>query len=119
VSGGDVAFATGVGPIQVTTAVAVPRGSAQLVLSSVGGPGSVKVTAFDRAGKQLLDRAVSVAKESSVATPLPGRTAVLRLVASTPDVVAGFSVSDAGGVATAGVVPSIRSVLMPVVRPGW
>lgn len=119
VSGGDVAFATGVGPIEGTTAIAVPQGNGQLVLSSVGGAGSVKVTAFDRSGKQLLDRAVAVAKSSSTATPLPGGTAYLRLVASTADAVAGISVSDAGGVATAGVVPSIRSVLMPVVRPGW
>jgi hypothetical protein len=119
VSGGDVAFATGVGPIEGTTAVAVPQGSGQLVLSSIGGAGSVRVSAFDRSGKQLLDGAVSVPKSASTATPLPGGTAYLRLVASTADAVAGFSVSDAAGVATAGVVPSIRSVLMPVVRPGW
>jgi len=77
------------------------------------------VTAFDRGGKQLQDRSVSVAKAASTATTLPAGTAYVQLVASTPDAVAGFSVTDAAGVATAGVVPSIRSVLLPVVRPAW
>ena len=119
VTGGDVAFATSVGPVQGTTAFAVPQGSAQLVLSSVGRPTSVRVTAFDRGGKQLQDRSVSVAKAASTAVGLPAATAYVRLVATTPDAVAGFSVTDAAGVATAGVVPSIRSVLLPVVRPAW
>jgi hypothetical protein len=119
VSGGDVSFGTGVGPVQDTAAFAVPQGSGQLVLSSVGSKGSVQVTAFDHSGKEVLDRAVTVAKASSVATPLPAGTSYVRLTASTPDAVAGFSVTDTVGVATAGVVPSIRSVLLPVVRPAW
>lgn len=119
VEGGDVAFGTGCGPIQGATGFAVPQGSGQLVLSSVGDKGSVQVTAFDRSGKQLLDRSVAVAKASSVGVPLPGGTADVRLTAATPAVYAGFSVTDPAGVATAGVVPSIRSVLLPVVRPAW
>jgi len=119
VTGGDVAFATGAAPVQGTTALAVPAGAGQLVLSSTGRRTSVTVGAFSATGKQLLDQAVAVAKASSVATPLPDGTRYLRLVATSPDAVAGFAVSDPAGVATAGVVPSIRSVLLPVVRPGW
>lgn len=119
VTGGDVAFATGVQPIRDTTALAVPSGQAQLVLSSVGRETSVDVTAFNGAGKQLLDREVRVPRAASAATSLPSGTRYVRLVAPSTDAVAGFSVSDAAGVTAAGVVPAIRSVLLPVVRPGW
>lgn len=123
VSGGDVAFATGVRPILDSTTVAVPEvardGSGHLVLSSTGRETSVTLTAFGASGDALLDRPVKVAKASSVGTPLPRGTRYVRLVATSPDAVAGFSVTDPAGVATAGVVPAIRSVLLPVVRPGW
>jgi len=119
VTGGDVAFASAVRPIEGTTALAVPEGSGQLVLSSTGKKGKVSVTAFSGAGKALLDKAVAVPGASSVATALPPGTAYLRLVASGSDAVAGFFVSDPAGMATGGVVPAIRSVLQPVVRPGW
>jgi hypothetical protein len=119
VTGGDVAFATGVEPIRDTTALAVPSGQGQLVLSSVGAQTSVQLTAFNGSGKQLLDSAVAVPQASSVATPLPAGTRYVRLVAPGADAVAGFSVTDAAGVASGGVVPAIRSVLLPVVRPGW
>jgi hypothetical protein len=124
VTGGDVAFATAVRPIRDSTTVAVPAvtgpgGSAQVVISSVGPKAEVDLAAFDGSGKTLLEKAVSVAEASSAAVPLPAGTRFVRLAAATPDAVAGFSFSDAAGVATAGVVPAIRSVLLPVVRPGW
>ncbi len=119
VTGGDIAFGSAVRPVLDSTTVAVPAGSGDLVVSSVGGATSVAVTAFGRDGKQLLERSVAVAKAASTATPLPSGTRYVRLVATTPDAVAGFSVKDASGVATAGVVPAINSVLLPAVRPGW
>lgn len=119
VTGGDVAFATGVSAVRGTTALAVPAGSGQLVLSSLGRETSVAVTVFDEKGNELLDREVPVAKATSVGLGLPENGRYVRLVAETPDAVAGFSVKTASGVATAGVLPSIRSVLLPVVRPGW
>ena len=119
VTGGDVAFATGVRPIRGTTAFAVPRGTADLVLSSIGPQSSVTLTAFAASGKQLSDAAVVVPKASSVATRLPAATRYVRLVAQGPDAVAGFSVTDPAGIATGGVLPAIRSVLLPVVRPAW
>jgi hypothetical protein len=119
VTGGDVAFATGVQPIRGATALAVPRGKGQLVLSSVGRASSVELTAFDVDGRQLLVRTVPVPQASSVATSLPAGTRYLRLLATSATAVAGFVVSDGSGVASAGVVPAIRSVLLPVVRPGW
>jgi hypothetical protein len=119
VTGGDVAFATGVRPIRGTTAFAVPSGTADLVLSSLGPQSSVTVTAFAASGKQLSDAAVAVPKASSVATRLPAATRYVRLVAQGPDAVAGFSVTDPAGIASGGVLPAIRSVLLPVVRPAW
>ena len=119
VTDGDVAFATGVRMIRGTTAVAVPRGEGQLVLSSVGPKASTGVTAYAADGRVLLDRTVPVPEAASVGVALPARTRYLQLAARTPGVVAGFWVSDATGVATAGIVPAIRSVLLPVVRPGW
>jgi hypothetical protein len=119
VTGGDVAFATGVRPVQGTTAFAVPSGNADVVLSSVGPESSVSLTAFAASGKQLLDDSVTVPKASSVATRLPPETRYVRLVAKSADAVAGFTVTDPAGVATGGVLPAIRSVLLPVVRPGW
>ena len=118
-TGGDVAFATGVRPVRGTTAFAVPSGTADLVLSSVGPKSSVTVTAFGPSGKQLSDGAVTVPKASSVASRLPDGTRYVRLVATGPDAVAGFTVSDPAGIATGGVLPAIRSVLLPVVRPAW
>lgn len=119
VTAGDVAFGTGVRMVRGTTAFAVPRGKGQLVLSSVGPEASTAVTAYAANGTVLLDRVVENQKASSVGLALPARTRYVRLVAQEPGVVAGFSVTDATGVATAGVVPAIRSVLLPVVRPGW
>ncbi|MBW8750535.1 MAG: hypothetical protein JF565_03830 [Propionibacteriales bacterium] len=119
VTGGDVAFGTGVGPVTGTTAFAVPSGSADVVLSSLGPASSITLTAFAASGKQLLDKAVAVPKASSVATPLPEGARYVRLVATAADAVAGFSVTDPVGIATGGVSPAIRSVLLPVVRPGW
>jgi hypothetical protein len=119
VTAGDVAFGTGVRPLRGKTALAVPGGSGRLVLSSVGGQTSVQVTAHDASGKSLLGTTVTVPKASSVATSLPAGTAYLELVAAGKDAVAGFSVTDPAGVATGGALPSIGSVLLPVVRPGW
>jgi hypothetical protein len=119
VTRGDVAFATGVSPVRGTTALAVPTGPGQLVLSSLGRETSVAVSVFDSRGKALLERQVPVAKSTSVGVALPETGRYVRLVADTPDAVAGFSVQTPSGVATAGVLPSIRSVLLPVVRPGW
>jgi hypothetical protein len=119
VTGGDVAFATGVRPVRGTTAFAVPSGTGDVVLSSVGPKSSVTLAAFGVSGKQLLDNRVTVPEASSVATRLPGGTRYVRLVANGPDAVAGFTVTDPVGVATGGVVPAISSVLLPVVRPGW
>lgn len=119
VTGGDVAFATGVRPVVGSTTFAVPRGSARLVLSSVGPASSATVTAFSAQGKQLLDRQVAVPKGASVATPLPAGTRYARIVGSSPDAVAGFSVTDPSGMATAGVNTALGVVLRPVVRPSW
>lgn len=119
VTGGDVAFATGVRPVRGTTAFAVPSGTADVVLSSVGPASSVALTAYAASGKQLADTTVAVPKASSVATRLPAGARYVRLVAKDADAVAGFSVSDPSGVATGGVIPAIRSVLLPVVRPAW
>lgn len=119
VTAGDVAFATGVRPIQGATSFAVPSGTGDLVLSSVGPASSVAVTAFAGSGKQLSDDPVAVPKASSVTTRLPAGTRYVRLVAQAADAVAGFSVTDPSGVATGGVLPAIRSVLLPVVRPAW
>jgi hypothetical protein len=119
VTDGDVAFGTGVRPVRGSTAFALPSGTGQLVLSSLGPESAVALTAFGQAGKQLVDSTVTVPKASSVASELPAGTRYVRLVARSGDAVAGFSVTDPAGIATGGVVPSIRSLLLPVVRPGW
>jgi hypothetical protein len=119
VTGGDVAFATAVRPVNGTTALAVPSGAGQLVLSSIGPESAATLTAFGAQGKALLDRKITVPKGASVATGLPAGTRYLQLVTTGPDAVAGFSVTDPSGVATAGVTSALGSVLRPVVRPGW
>jgi hypothetical protein len=119
VTAGDVAFATGVRGIRDSTTVAVPKGSARLVLSSVGPATAVTVTAFGRRGDQLVQRREAVPAASSVGADLPPATAYVRLDAEAPGAIAGFSVTDPAGVAAAGVVPAIRSVLMAAVAPGW
>jgi hypothetical protein len=119
VTGGDVAFATAVRPVSGSTALAVPAGSARLVLSSIGPATTTAVTAYGANGKTLLDQQVAVPKSASVATALPAGTRYVGLTASGPEAVAGFSVTTAHGVATAGVSSALSSVLQPVVRPSW
>jgi hypothetical protein len=119
ITAGDVAFATGVRPVSGTTALAVPSGAVRLVFSSVGPASSTTVTAFGAKGQELLDRQVVVPEAASIATPLPAGTRYVRLTATSPDAVVGFSVAASGGVVTAGVNPALGSVLRPVVRPGW
>jgi hypothetical protein len=118
----DVSFATGVRPVSGSTAFAVPTtpsGAAQLVLSSVTTKTAVTVEAFDRLGRPILDRVVTVPAVTSVGTRLPRGTRYVRLTARDPVAVAGFTLADGSGVATAGVLPAIRSVRLPAVRPGW
>lgn len=120
VTGGDVAFGTAVRPVSGSTALAVPAGPARLVLSSVGAPTTtVSLTAFGAGGQVLLDKEVTVPESTSVGVPLPRSTRYARLTAAGPGVVAGFSVTTGGSVATAGVSSALRSVLRPVIRPGW
>jgi hypothetical protein len=119
VTAGDVAFATGVRSIRDSTTVAVPKGAGRLVLSSVGPDTAVTVAAFGRRGDQLVQRREAVPAASSVGVDLPAATAYVRLDAEGPGAIAGFSVTDSAGVAAAGVVPAIRSVLMAAVTPGW
>ena len=119
VTGGDVAFATGVRPISGSTAFAVPGGAVRLVLSSVGPASSMTVTAFGAKGQQVLDRTVAVPEAASVATSLPAATRYVRLTATSPDAVVGFSLTAPDGVVTAAVNPALGSVLRPVVKPGW
>ena len=119
VTAGDVAFATGVRSITDSTTVAVPSGAGRLVLSSVGPETAVTVTAFGPRGNQLLQQREAVPAASSVGVDLPAATAYVRMDAEAPGAIAGFSVTDSAGVATAGVVPAIRSVLMAAVAPAW
>jgi hypothetical protein len=70
-------------------------------------------------GQVLLDKEVTVPESTSVGVPLPRTTRYARLTAAGPGVVAGFSVTTGGSVATAGVSSALRSVLRPVIRPGW
>jgi hypothetical protein len=119
VTGGDVAFATGVRPVRGSTALAVPGGAVRFVLSSVGPASSITVTAFGAKGQELLDRMVAVPAAASVATPLPATTRYVRLTATSADAVAGFSVTAPAGVVTAGVNSALGSVLRPVVKPAW
>lgn len=115
----DTAFATGVRLLVGETAFAVPEGSGRLVLSSLRVAGKVRVVGYDARGGQVLDRAVAVPAESSVAVPFDTGVRYLRLVAEESAVVAGFAVADAHGIATGGVVPALRSIKLPQVRPGW
>jgi hypothetical protein len=119
VQAGDTAFATGVQPISGTTAFAVPAGAGQVVLSSLSVGAVVHVVEHDARGRTLADREVKVGRRASVAVRFAPTVAYVVLTASGRDVVAGFEVTGAHGVATAGVTTGIRSIQLPVVRPGW
>lgn len=117
---GDIAYATGVGPIRDTTAVAVPGGGrGQLVLSSIGEAGLVTVTGYDARGKQVLRKKVAVAAQTSVAVVLSTKVTALRLEAAAPTTVGGLVVVTRRTVAAAGIDSAARSIKLPVVRPGW
>ena len=115
---GDISFATGVRPIRGGTAFAVPNGSGQLVLSSLGAGATVTVVAFDAHGKHLLNSPVKVGAHVSVAVPFPAGTTYVQLIAGPVDIVAGFAVDGPHGTASAGITPAKSSIELPNVRPG-
>ncbi|MCW2854855.1 MAG: hypothetical protein JWR52_470 [Marmoricola sp.] len=119
VVGGDVTYATGVATIQGSTAFAVPPGTGQLVLSSLGAGTTYQVTVYNAAGARLSSGTVTVPARGSVAVPLRAKSAYVSLVAHGGSVVAGFEMSSGKGVTAAGVTPSITSTRLPSVRQGW
>ncbi|RNL63047.1 hypothetical protein EFK50_15140 [Nocardioides marmoriginsengisoli] len=119
IKGGDVAFATGVRVIRGSTAVVLPDGSGQLVLSSLRTGAGLRVATYDAAGKVLGDRTVKVPARTSVPVRLPAKARYLRLVSDRADVVGGFVIEGERGITAAGVLPAIRSIRLPQVRPGW
>lgn len=118
--GTDIAYATGVRPIRGSTTVAVPAGTdRKVVLSSVGRPGRVTVTGYDARGKQVLAKEVDVAAATTVVLTLPKSLVTARLAAPRATVAGGLVVTSDRGVMTAGIASSLRSIRLPVVRPGW
>lgn len=119
-SASDIAYAAGAQPLRGSTAVAVPPGGrSTLVLSSTGRAGRATVTGYDARGRQVLQREVPVAAQTSVALGLPPAVVVLRIDAPRPTVVAGLVAIGPKGVASAAVTSAIRSIRLPVVRQGW
>jgi hypothetical protein len=119
VKAGDLSMSTGVRAIRGGTAFAVPQGTGQVVLSSLRTGATIRVTAYDARGRSMGQHSVKVPPQSSVAVPISPKVRSVALVADRPDVVAGFWVDGVKGLASAGVVPAIRSVRLPQVRPGW
>jgi len=118
-SRGDTAFATGVQLLRDSTSFAKPKGKGRLVLSSLGKAGSVTVVGYNSRGRKTLTRTVHVGAGTSFGVLLGSAISYVQLVADTPAVVAGFAVTYRKGIASAGVVPGIRSTRLPAVRPGW
>lgn len=118
--GNDIAFGAGVLPIRGATAVAVPPGtSRELVLSALGPAGAVTVTGYDAKAHRILSSTVTVPAHASVVVTLARNLSYLRLASASGDVVGGISVDGAHGPVTSGVAPAIRSIRLPVIRPGW
>lgn len=117
--GGDTAYATGVQLLRDTTSFALPEGSGRLVLSSLGGAGSVQVLGYDARGRTKLSRTVQVEAGSSVGVKVRAGVRYVQLVAQQAAVVGGFSMTYQKGIAAAGIAPAIRSTRLPAVRPGW
>ncbi len=117
--GGDITYATGVDAIKGSTAFAVPAGTGQIVLSSLGAGASVQVTIYAANGTHLSVGTVTVPAHGSVAVPLRGKAAYVGLVGTGTSVVAGFEVASGKGITAAGVSGSIRSTRLPTVRQGW
>lgn len=119
-SQGDIAYAAGVRPISGSTSIAVPDGSSRLLtLSSIGEAGTVTVTGYDARGRQVLVRIVSVAAATTVGVTLGAKVTALKLDATKPVLVAGLVVIAPHGITASGVASAVRSIQLPVVRPGW
>jgi hypothetical protein len=119
VKDGDVAFATGVRVIRGSTAVALPDGSGQLVLSSLRAGAGVRVLTYDAAGRTVADQLVKVPAGTSVPVGLSAKVRYLSLIPDRADVVGGFVVAGAKGITAAGVLPAVRSIRLPQVRLGF
>jgi hypothetical protein len=117
---GDIAYATGVLLLRDSTSFALPEGNnGRLVLSSLGKAGTVQVIGYDGRGRELLSKVVKINASTSAGVKLDPRIRYLQVIAEQPAVVAGYSVTDKKGIASAGVAPAIRSTRLPAVRPGW
>ncbi len=101
---------------QPTTAV-VPAGESTLVLGRAEGSGVALVTAYDVAGKELLDERIALSEGGGGTLDLPEDT---RLVRVTPrrTAVAGAVVVNGDGATVVPLRDLVRYSLIPDVRPG-
>ena len=118
--GGDIAYASAVRQVRGATSFAVPAGPRrQLSLSSLGTAGRVTVTTFDRAGKKLATRVQPVRAATTLRVRLAAQVYSVQLTSTGGAVVAGLVGTAPHGVTAAGVSTALRSIRLPVVRPGW
>lgn len=116
IRGEDTAFASGARVLRGGTAFAVPDGKGTLVLSSLRTGGTARLIAFGADGQRLAEEELEVERRTSRAFALPAGTRYLRLGSIDGDIVAGFSVVPAKGLAGSAVTPALNSVRLPKVR---
>ncbi|MEO5653161.1 MAG: DUF5719 family protein [Marmoricola sp.] len=118
---GDEAYAGAAGAVADGSALGVPEGvEAELRVSATGAAGVVEVLSFDRTGKRLETKRVSVKQAATAGYSLPGGTRHIVLRSATQGLVAGVVVTvDRGsekGVGSAVFDAAARTARTPEVR---
>lgn len=115
---GDLVTIVPQGPVTAPALVPVPTPGARLVLGGAVALGTVELTAYDAAGREVETRVVEVAPEVAADVAVPGRTALLRLVPTGTSVLGTLLLRSAEGTAAVGLRELAREGLVPDVRPG-
>ncbi len=115
--GGDLSHAVAGTPLTSGATLLAPEGTKQVLLGGADAVGVVTVVARTAHGKELLSKRVALQPGKGALLDLPRKAAVISLVPERTGVVAALLLTGRG----AAVVPfteTVRSGLVPAVRPG-
>lgn len=113
----DLAHAVAAAPIDERAATVVPPGRGRLVLAGATRPGVATVLSRTTRGRTLREERVEIGPDRSVTVRLPDDTAYVALEVRRTAAVASVVVQGPGGVIVLPLRETVRSGLVPAVRP--
>lgn len=116
--GGDLVTVVPQAPVTATTLVPVAAPGARLVLGGASALGTVEVTAYDDAGREVGSRVVELAPEVAAQVAVPRTAVLVRLVPTGTTVRGSLLLRSEDGAAAVPLRELARQGLVPDVRPG-